>query len=123
MSALVNDVLDQAEQAVGRIRQPAWGSFQLRDKGWERVSLSMVKALDRAKGHGMTRPLAGLQEVAFERSLQPGASTNEALQTVALWLTDSRLLMEQYIQTKDADLRRLLEVRGLLKSKAGAGDE
>lgn len=117
MSALADDTLSQAMESMAKIKQPEWASFQLRDKSWDKVSPAMVRALDRAKGHGMNRPLAALQEIAFERALEPGASDNKALQTVALWLTDSRIWMEQYVQTKNLDLKRLLEDRGLLKTK------
>lgn len=115
MSAVAEDMLDKAVRRVGRMRDPDWTVFQLRSQAWDEVSPIMVKALDEMKVNGVTRPLGKLQDLAFTRALEH--PENRALQTVALWLTDSRIWLEKYVATKDDELRRLMERRGLVKPK------
>lgn len=118
MSQLVDDMLERAVRAVGRTKkQPDWRAEDLRGAEWERVSSAIVKVMDEAKGHGLEKPLAKLQERAFERSLVE--VDNKPLQTVTLWLTSSRIILEDYVETKTPELARLLERRKLLKPKQG----
>ena len=117
--AATEDMLRQACTKVGRLDEPDWKSHQLQGDAWGAVSKAMVKVLDELKGHGVGKPLSKLQELAFEQSLEsPG---DRSIQTVALWLTDSRLWLEKYIASKDAGLREMLERRGLVKPKEATG--
>lgn len=117
--SLVEDMLDRAVRAAGRTKkQPDWHAQDLRSPEWDKFSVAMVKVLDEARGHGLGKPLAKLQELAFECALVQ--VTNKPLQSVSLWLTDSRIWMERYTGTKDAEAARLLERRGLLRPKDGA---
>lgn len=117
MSDLAKDTLDAAVRKVGRMKKPDWKSDELSGDQWEKVSKAMLKVLDEMKGHGTNRPLAKLQSVAFEESL---VSSSEPLQTVALWLTDTRIRVERFQAEQRDEDRRILEKRGLLKSKKGA---
>ena len=116
MSAAVAAMIKKAVKLVGPKKDPGYPVFQLRSKEWDSVSKAMVKVLDEAKGHGVSKPLGKLQELAYTMSLEE--SENRQLQIVALWLTDSRIWLERYLDTKDDALRDLLEHRGLLKKKA-----
>lgn len=120
MSALVEDMLDKAVKLVGRIKKPDWSSYQLKGDDWTKVSAAMIKVLDEMRGHGAQKPLAAFQELAFERSLEPGNQGNVALQTVALWLTNTRICAEAYAKDKGDSDRRTLEQRGLIKRSEGA---
>jgi len=118
MSAAAEDMLAKAIKSVGRMPDQDWKLFQLRSEGWDKVSKIMVKALDGAKANGVTKPLGKLQDLAFARALD--YPEDRPLQTVALWLTDSRAWLEQYMVTKDNELRRLMERRGLMKPRGDA---
>lgn len=117
MSAVTTEMLAQSVKKVGALPEPDWKSHQLR-KGWDGVSKVMLKALDEMKANGVTKPLGKLQELAFEEALE--RADDRPLQAVALWLTDSRIWLEEYIASKDAGLRELLERRGLVKPKGTA---
>ena len=122
-NAAAEDMLRKACARVSRLKEPDWTRPQLRGDAWDNVGRAIVKVLDELKGHGVTKPLAKLQELAFTESLaKPG---DRSLQTVALWLTDSRIWLEKWMFTKasphgeDKGLRGLMERRGLLNPKKG----
>ena len=113
MSAAIDAMIDKAIKKVTVKRWPEYGVHQLRSKEWARVSKVMMKILDEAKTHGISRPLSKLQEVAYGLSFE--RPEDQGLQVVALWLTDTRIWMDEYMATKEPSLRELMELRGLLK--------
>ena len=119
MSAIVEDILEKVVKRVSRAKEPDWDRIDTVSGSWEKVSSVIVKGLDEMKGHGVERPLAALQELAFRKALKHSAQekTYRPLHTVALWLTDSRIRVEQYAETKSDWLRGVLERRYLLKKK------
>jgi len=120
MSTVVSDALRKVVGKVKKGKKPDWNSYQLQSAGWERISKIIVDALDEIKGHGVDRPLATLQELAFTESLKADSAENKKtwpLHTVALWLTNTRMLANQYTETKNDDLKEVMKKRGLLKVK------
>jgi hypothetical protein len=119
MSAIVEDTLEKVVKRVSRAKEPDWDRIDTASGAWEKVSSVIVKGLDEMKGHGVERPLAALQELAFREALKHSAQEKpyRPLHTVALWLTDSRIRIEQYAETKSDWLRNVLERRYLLKKK------
>lgn len=113
MSSLVQEMLDKAVAKVERLPQPPW--VDMRDRAWARVSEAMVRVLNEAKKMGSGKPLAALQDLAFQRALEPEAPT--ALHTVALWLTNTRIVAERYAQSKGPAERATLVARGLIVEK------
>jgi hypothetical protein len=120
VSTLVEDMLGKAVKRVGRIKKPDWLAYHLHGDHWEQVSAAMMVVLDEAKGHGAKKPLALLQELAFSKSLEPSERGSVALQTVALWLTSTRIHAESYAKDKNETDRRVLEQRGLIKRSEDA---
>jgi hypothetical protein len=123
MSTVVADTLDGLIKRVSRLKEPDWNAPELSGGTWPKVSAAAIKALDEAKGHGVDRPLAALQEMAFHRAMKKDAHGKEArpLHTVALWLTDTRIKVERYGETKSDYFRGVLERRGVLKKKRQDG--
>lgn len=136
MISLAEDMLAKAVKKV-RGKQPDWKADRLHGDDWAKISKEMIAVLDEMREHGSAKPLAALQELAFEKSLEPGAETNKPLQTVALWLTDSRIRIEQYTSESSfrgnpmplegmtvarRGQRKLLEDRGLMKRQKVDGD-
>lgn len=119
MSTVIADTLDALVGKVSRFKEPDWNAPALSGGTWPKVSAAAVKAFDELKGHGVDRPLAALQELAFRRALKRSATEKEArpLHTVALWLTDTRIKVERYGEIKSDYFREILERRGLLKKK------
>lgn len=124
MSMVVQDALGKAVKKVAKLKEPDWRASQLAGGTWDKVSSIVVAALDEMKGHGVGKPLVALQELAFREALKTDAAKTKAsrpLHTVALWLTDTSYWVEQFVATKDAAIKVLLEERGLIKpQKAGA---
>lgn len=123
MSMVARDTLDRAVRQVGKLKEPDWKAFRLRGVEWDNVSQVIVRWLDDMKGHGVAKPLAALQEVAFRKSLKVDATQKKGsrpLHTVALWLTDTRIWIERFTETKSGEAKRVLEQRGLFKQKRGA---
>jgi hypothetical protein len=60
---------------------------------WAPAHRCMTSAMEYAKSRGSERPLIPLQELAFHRSL---VSDEPYLQLVALWLTNTRRLLEAF---------------------------
>jgi hypothetical protein len=116
VSELAEDMLNKAVKRVGKLRKSDWGlrtrEGRLAGEGWVSISEEMVKIMDEMREHGASKPLAALQELAFVRALEE--KENAALQTVALWLTDSRLYAEEYARTNDPSIRKALEKRKLM---------
>jgi hypothetical protein len=119
MSAVVTDALQKVVKRVAKGKEPDWKAFQLRGDAWDRISKIVLKEFDEMKGHGVGRPLAALQELAFKEALKVDATTQASrpLHTVALWLTDTRIHAEQYTETKCDRARRIMEQRGLLRKR------
>jgi hypothetical protein len=123
MSTVVPDALRTAVKKVGKVKKPDWGAYRLTGDLWERVSKVMVGVLNEMKGHGIGKPLAALQELAFRESVKKDALKDKdswPLHTVALWLTDTRILAEEYAKTKSAELKKVMVKRGLLKAEKEA---
>jgi hypothetical protein len=122
VSTVVSDGLQKATKRVSKSRNVDWMAYQLAGEPWERVSKIMVGVLDEMKGHGVGKPLASLQELAMKEALKNDAGKDKdsrAIHTVALWLTDTRILAEQYAEAKGDRLRKIMERRGLLKKREG----
>jgi len=120
VSTLIEDMLDKAVKQVGRIKKPDWAAYHLRGDDWDKVSAAMMGVLDEAREHGAKKPLALLQELVFPRSLEHPGKESVAMQTVALWLTSTRIHAESYARDKSELDRRVLEQRGLIKRSEGA---
>lgn len=106
----MDDVLEMAVRQVDKLPVPSWNNIS--GDEWDRVGKALVRVMVEAQGHGLQKPLGPLQEAAFFASLSGDAS--KAVQTTALWLTDTRIVVESYGATKSPDLRAKLIARGMI---------
>lgn len=124
MSDLAADAFGTLVKKLGKLKkkQPWQATVEtwitpLSDPGWAKVSPIVVGVLDEMRADGSKQPLAELQEIAFVAALKREAPPH--VHTAALWLTDTRLRVELFrLDPADRDIRRSLELRGILKPKA-----
>lgn len=90
---IAGNAVRRATDAVVRVPQPPWKSKWLTGDAWEQVHRAMLPALSYAKSRGMEKPLTPLQEWSFLESLR---SDDPTLQTVALWLLNTRVLLDLF---------------------------
>lgn len=90
---ITGSAIQRTIDTLSRFDPPNWKSRWLEGDEWMRIHPVVVSALTYAQSRGIEKPLVPLQERAFLESM---ADEEEALQTIGIWLTNTRAVLEAH---------------------------